>query len=79
MTNPQEVLPRIQALVAEALETPIDQIKPDLEFGSIPAWDSMGHMSIMMLLEEKFGVEIDADKIASLTSLPAICAFVAKE
>jgi acyl carrier protein len=39
----------------------------------------MGHMSIMMLLEEKFGVEIDAEKIAALTSIPAICDYVSKE
>jgi citrate synthase len=79
MPNSQEILPRVQELVAQALETPLDQITPGLEFGAITAWDSMGHMSIMMLLEEKFGVEIDADKIASLTSIPAICSYVAKE
>jgi acyl carrier protein len=79
MSNSQEILPRVRELVAQALETPLDQVTPELEFGGIPAWDSMGHMSIMMLLEEKFGVEIDADMIATLTSVPAICTFVSKE
>jgi acyl carrier protein len=79
MSNQQEILPRVRELVAEALTTPVDQIDPQLEFGGIPAWDSMGHMSIMMLLEEKFGVEIDAEKIAALTSIPAICDYVSKE
>jgi len=79
MSNQHEILARVRELVAEALETPLDQITPQLEFGGIQAWDSMGHMSIMMLLEEKFGVEIDAEKIAALTSIPAICAYVSKE
>jgi acyl carrier protein len=30
-------------------------------------------MEVMMSLEEHFGVEINADTIAQLTSVPAIC------
>jgi acyl carrier protein len=32
----------------------------------------MGHMEVMMRLEEFFGVEINADTIATLTSFEAI-------
>lgn len=70
---------RIQKLVAGALQVNVDQVAPDLAFGGIRQWDSMGHMSIMMLLEEKYGVEIDAETIAALTSIPAICAYISKE
>ena len=72
------VLERVQALVAEALQVPADQVTPGLAFGDIKEWDSMGHMSVMMLLEEKFGIEIDADTIGTLTSIPAICAYIEK-
>jgi acyl carrier protein len=63
---------RIRAVLAEALQIPLDQVTPDLAFGDIPQWDSMGHMEVMMRLEEQFAIEINADTIAALTSLPAI-------
>jgi acyl carrier protein len=36
----------------------------------------MGHMEVMMLLEQKFGIEINADTIAALVSVPAICDYI---
>jgi acyl carrier protein len=38
----------------------------------------MGHMSIMILLEERFGISVDAEVIAALTSIPAICEHISK-
>lgn len=63
---------RIQMLLVEALQVPPEQVTPDLQFGDLPQWDSMGHMEIMILLESSFGVEINADTIADLTSSSAI-------
>jgi len=69
----ETILKNVQNLIAEALQVPVEQIPPDLAFGGIKQWDSMGHMGIMLLLEERLGVPIDADVIATLTSVPAIC------
>ncbi len=66
----------VQALLVEALRVTDDQVPADLEFGDLPQWDSMGHMEVMMLLEEKYGVEINADTIANLISIPAICSYI---
>jgi citrate synthase len=72
----ETIIENVQALIAEALLVTAAEIPPDLAFGGIKQWDSMGHMSIMLLLEERFGVPIDADVIAMLTSLPAICEYL---
>jgi len=69
---------KVQALIAEALQVTIAEIPSNLAFGGIKQWDSMGHMGIMLLLEERFGVPIDADVIATLTSVPAICEYLGK-
>jgi len=74
----QGTLRQTQELVAEALQMPIDQVTPRLAFGGISQWDSMGHMSIMMLLEERFHITIDAGVIATLTSITAICDYLDK-
>jgi acyl carrier protein len=66
------LIPRIQTVLAEALQVPADLVTPELAMGDLPQWDSMGHMEVMMLLEQHFGVEINNDTIANLTSVPAI-------
>jgi len=63
---------QVRALLSTALQVPEDQITPDLAFGDIPQWDSMGHMEVLMSLENHFSVEISPDTITDLVSLPTI-------
>ena len=67
---------RVQTLLAEAIQVPPEMVTPDLAFGDLPQWDSLGHMEVMMRLEEQFGVAINADTIAELISVPEICKFL---
>ncbi len=67
---------RVQALLVTALQVPQEEVNEGLSFGDLPQWDSMGHMEVMMALEADFGVEINADTIAALTSIPAICTYL---
>ena len=69
---------KVQSLLTEALSVPAEKITPELAFGGIKQWDSIGHMGIMLLLEERFGISIDADVIATLVSVPAICEYIAR-
>lgn len=71
-----ETSQQLKALLAAAFQlTPAD-ISESLSFGDLPQWDSMGHMEVMLALEERFGVEINADTIAELTSFAEIGAYV---
>jgi len=66
----------IRELLAEALQVPIETVPPDIGFGDLPQWDSMGHMEVMLLLDQRYGVEINAETIAALTSIPVICTYL---
>jgi len=70
---------RLQALLVEALQVEPDIVTPDLTFGDLPQWDSLGHMEVMMRLEEHFGVEINADTIAALISVPIIRTYIEEQ
>jgi acyl carrier protein len=76
--NKRTVELRVKELVSEALQIPISQASEELSFGDIPQWDSMGHMGIMLLLEERFNLEIEASIISTLTSIPDICVYIGK-
>ena len=39
-----------------------------LEYQSIEAWDSVGHMSLMASLEEVFNIEMEIDDIIEFSS-----------
>jgi acyl carrier protein len=67
---------RVQKLIAAALQVPDEQINAGLAFGDLLQWDSMGHMEVMLSLEEQFGIEIDAEIIGSLTSVSAISSYL---
>jgi len=76
MYNQMNLSERVQALLADAIHVPAEMVNPDMAFGDIPQWDSLGHMEVMLKLEEVFGVTIDTDAIAQLVSVPEICSFL---
>ena len=39
-----------------------------LSYQSIEAWDSVGHMSLMAVIEETFNIELDIDDIIAFSS-----------
>lgn len=72
----QSLSARVQALLAEAIQVQPEMVTPELAFGDVPEWDSLGHMEVMLRLEEQFGVAVDTDLIAQLVSVPAICQYL---
>jgi acyl carrier protein len=69
----------VQAVLAEAIQVPQELVTTKLSFGDLPQWDSLGHMEVMMRLEEHFGIEINADTIAALISVPEICKYLREQ
>jgi acyl carrier protein len=72
----EQLTESVRGVIIEALQVASEQVTPDLAFGDLPQWDSMGHMEVMMSLEAQFDVEITPDTIANLTSIPAICNYI---
>ena len=67
---------QVQELLVKSLRVPAEQVTPELAFGDLPQWDSMGHMEVMMALEAQYGIEINAETIGALTSISAICSYI---
>lgn len=51
----------------ETFEVELDGLN-DLEYQSIQAWDSVGHMALIAALEESFEIEMDIDDIIDFSS-----------
>ena len=46
----------------------VEGIISNLEYQGIPEWDSVGHMTLIALLEDKFDIMIDTDDIVDFSS-----------
>ena len=68
----------LQPILASALLVPEDLITLDLQYGDLPEWDSLGHMNIMMTLEDTYGIEISTETISKLISTTAILEHINK-
>lgn len=71
-----DIIPMVRSLVAEALTVSPELISDSISYGDIPEWDSLGHMNIMMALEEKHAVPITSDSITKLTSIIKIAEYL---
>ena len=51
----------------ETFSVQVDMLH-DLKYQDVPDWDSVGHMSLMSILEAEFEIEMDIDDIIDFSS-----------
>jgi acyl carrier protein len=49
-----------------------EDFQDSLAYNSIPEWDSASHMSLIMAIEEKFGLTLESDDIVNMTNIEKI-------
>jgi acyl carrier protein len=59
-------------LVAEAMDVPAESLTDDSSSETIAGWDSYASMSLIVLLEETYGISFEAEEINQLSSIGAI-------
>jgi acyl carrier protein len=50
----------------------------DLEYNSIAQWDSVAHMALIAVLEERFDIMLDTDDIIDMSSVAKAKEILAK-
>ena len=73
------VFEKLQEIMANALELPQSAIREDSTMEEIEEWDSLGHVHIMVALEQAFDLYMDVDDFAELDSVPAILRYLESE
>ena len=67
-----DLFPSVANLISQTLGITLEQITGEFSYGDAPEWDSLGHMNLMLALEEKYGIQVTADTITNLVSIPTI-------
>ena len=69
-------LDEAKAIVAEATKISPDALPEDASIETLPAWDSIAHIGVILGLEENLGRELSPEMIVSVTSLESIAALL---
>lgn len=60
---------RIQIVVAEIFKVPLEQVNLEMKPGDIPGWDSLGHITLLETLQERFELEIPLERALQASTL----------
>jgi acyl carrier protein len=63
---------RVVRVMGQVMGVAADRIGGDASPRTVPGWDSMKHVSLMLALEEEFGVQFSDERMMDLISLPLI-------
>jgi acyl carrier protein len=72
MPNTSDVESRVRAVVARLFDLSPEQAQGDLRMGNPPAWDSYGHMEVLVAIENEFGIRFPVHRIAALVTVESI-------
>lgn len=75
----QENRDKAYAVIAKTFEIPVEQVNDELAAGSIPQWDSLGHLGLISALEEAFGISFDVDELFEVENVGDFLALIDKE
>lgn len=66
------VFDRLREAVAATLKVSPAVITETTTNKDVAAWDSLGHLNLMMALEQTFDIALDVEDFDKLTSIPAM-------
>jgi acyl carrier protein len=67
---------KVKRVMAATFQVPAARIPDDASPHNVAAWDSLGHIELMLALEMEFGVPLPTEAIIDLVSLEAIEGFL---
>jgi acyl carrier protein len=71
-----DVLSKVQMAFQSAFDVDPATITVDTTPDYIPAWDSMGHVTLASSLEKEFGLTFDVDDLMEMENVKEICRIV---
>ena len=64
-----EILKNIQEIICDVLDDETIQITEEPAVNDIKDWDSVAHMTIMAMIENEFGIQMDINEIVKVKTI----------
>jgi acyl carrier protein len=63
---------KLADIVAATLDVPVEEVGDTLSSETSESWDSIRHLTLILAVEDAFGVTFDERQIPELVSFPAL-------
>lgn len=70
------IFKQLQQVIALTLRVPPERITETTINEDVASWDSLGHVNLMIALEQTFDIFLDVEDFPKLTSVPAIMKYL---
>ena len=64
-----ELEQRVIRVVASAIQVDPSTLNSDSSLGTVPGWDSLGHLAVISSIESDFGIEMTVDDVVECESI----------
>lgn len=71
-----EVDDRVRSVLAEVFGLDPREVGEGTSTDTVSGWDSLHHLTVVLSLEEEFGIQFDDQETLSLVNFPLIAAIV---
>jgi len=68
----------LRALFVEELNVDQALVVDSLEYNTLPEWDSIAHMRLIVAIEDKYDIMIDTDDVIDMSTFKIACEIVNK-
>lgn len=71
-----ELFSQVQGIISAALNIDVVDVQLATVSSDLEAWDSLGHVHIMIALENAFDIYMDVEDFAEIDGVPAILEYL---
>ena len=72
-------LDRVRRVFSDVFQVPLDQVTMQSSPETIPTWDSLQHLNLVLALEEEFRIQFTPEEIEQLLSVEVAAAVLAEK
>ena len=72
----QSTLNDVRQLAADVLKRPIDEVPVAATRESVPGWDSMAHLNLVLAVEQHFDVQFLPDEMLQMLTVELVAMLV---
>jgi len=69
-------LNRVRSIFSDVFQIPLEQVQPESSPDTIPNWDSLQHLNLVLAVEQEFNVQFSPEEIEQLLSVELVAALL---
>lgn len=73
------IMDKVRQTISDVFGVAISDLTPDSSPQTVEPWDSMGHLNLVLALEQAFNVQFSPEEIAGMTSVRLAAETLAKK